>query len=120
MRKAFDLTDRNRQIKGVATLLKTPFDNDGRLDESSYRRQVRHVIDAGTVLLIPGMLGCETYCLSPAEREKCIPISLEEANGRTGLCRSRRCRLHEVVRGTFKQTDRADMVAVIPPPWCLD
>ena len=119
MRKAFDLTDRNRQIKGVATLLKTPFDNDSRLDESSYRRQVRHVIDAGTVLLIPGMLGCETYCLSPAEREKCIAISLEEANGRIPVCAAvGGVGIHEVVNAA-QQADKigADMVAVIPPPW---
>ena len=119
MRNVFDLTDRNRQIKGVATLLKTPFDNDSRLDEYSYRRQVRHVIDAGTVLLIPGMLGCETYCLSPAERETCIEISLEEANGRIPVCAAvGGIGIHEIVNAA-QQAERigADMIAVIPPPW---
>ena len=86
MSGSFDLLDRQRAPRGVATLLKTPFKAENRLDEASYRRQVRHVIDAGTVLLIPGMIGSETYCLPPEDRERCIRISLEESNGRVPVC----------------------------------
>ena len=86
MSGSFDLLDRQRAPRGVATLLKTPFKAENRLDEESYRRQVRHVIDAGTVLLIPGMIGSETYCLPPEDRERCIRISLEESNGRVPVC----------------------------------
>ncbi len=121
MPKAFDLTDQNTKLKGVATLLKTPFDNDSRLDEYSYRRQVRHVIDAGTVLLVPGMLGCETYCLSPAEREKCLEISLEEAKGRIAVCAAvGGVGVNEVSNAAQRAAKiGADMIAIIPPPWVL-
>ena len=86
MSGSFDLLDRQRAPRGVATLLKTPFKAENRLDEESYRRQVRHVIDAGTILLIPGMIGSETYCLPSEDRERCIRISLEESNGRVPVC----------------------------------
>ena len=59
MSRSSELLDPQRAPRGVATLLKTPFKDENRLDEVSYRLQVRHVIDAGTVLLIPGMQGSE-------------------------------------------------------------
>ncbi len=86
MSRSFDLLDRKRARRGVATLLKTPFKPENRLDEESYQRQVRYVIDAGTVLLIPGMIGSETYCLPLADRERCIEVFLEESSGRVPVC----------------------------------
>ena len=52
MSRSSELLDPQRAPRGVATLLKTPFKDENRLDEVSYRLQVRHVIDAGTVLLL--------------------------------------------------------------------
>ena len=119
MSRSFDLLDRHRAPRGVATLLKTPFKSENRLDEASYRRQVRHVIDAGTVLLIPGMIGSETYCLPPEDRERCIQISLEESNGRVPVCAAV-CGIgvYDVARSAARAQEMgADMIAVIPPPW---
>lgn len=119
MPKPFDLPDPERAPRGVATLLKTPFEPENRLDEESYRRQVRHVIDAGTVLLIPGMIGSETYCLPPEDRERCIQISLEESNGRVPVCAAV-CGVgvYDVARAAARAQEMgADMIAVIPPPW---
>ena len=119
MSRSFDLLDRQRAPRGVATLLKTPFKSENRLDEESYRRQVRHVIDAGTVLLIPGMIGSETYCLPPEDRERCIQISLEESNGRVPVCAAV-CGIgvYDVARSAARAQEMgADMIAVIPPPW---
>ena len=121
MSGSFQLLDRRRAPRGVATLLKTPFEPDNRLDEISYRRQVEHVIDAGTVLLIPGMQGSETYCLSPQDRERCIRISLEEASGRVPVCPAV-CGIgvYDVADAARKAQDLgADMIAVIPPPWII-
>ena len=40
MAGSFDLLDPKLAPRGVATLLKTPFKSENRLDEASYRRQV--------------------------------------------------------------------------------
>ena len=119
MPQAFDLLDPERAPRGVATLLKTPFKSENRLDEESYRRQVRHVIDAGSVLLIPGMVGSETYCLPPEERERCIEISLEESDGRVPVCAAvGGIGIYDVANAAVKAQEMgADMIAVIPPPW---
>ena len=116
---SFDLLDPQRAPRGVATLLKTPFKSENRLDEESYRRQVRHVIDAGTVLLIPGMVGSETFCLPPEDRERCIEISLEESDGRVPVCAAvGGIGIYDVANAAVKAQEMgADMIAVIPPPW---
>ena len=119
MSRSFDLLDPTRAPRGVATLLKTPFKPENRLDEESYRRQVRHVVDSGSVLLIPGMLGSETYCLSPGDRESCIQISLEEANGSVAVCAAV-CGfgIYDVAEAAVRAQEMgADMIAVIPPAW---
>ena len=106
------------RLRGVATLVKTPFDEDGRLDEASYRRQVAHVVGAGTVMLIPGMLGSETFSLSAAQRRRCIEICLEEAGG-VPVCPAVGAEgVNDTVAGA-REAERigAHAVAVIPPAW---
>ena len=119
MTATFDLTDADAPLRGVATLLKTPFDADGQLDEESYARQVRHVIEAGTVLLIPGMQGSETYCLPPAGRRRCIEISLSHAHQRVPVCAAvGGLSVAEVVEAAASaEAMGANMIAVIPPTW---
>jgi 4-hydroxy-tetrahydrodipicolinate synthase len=122
MSGSFDLLDPQRAPRGVATLLKTPFKTENRLDEESYRRQVRHVIDAGTVLLIPGMQGSETYCLPPEDRDRCIEICLEESDERVPVCPAV-CGIgiYDVANAAVKaQKMGADLIAIIPPPWITD
>lgn len=115
----FDLLDPQRAPRGVATLLKTPFKAENRLDEESYRRQVRHVIDARTALLIPGMQGSETYCLPPEDRERCIEICLEESGEQVPVCPAV-CGIgiYDVANAAVKAQEMgAHMIAIIPPPW---
>ena len=122
MTGTFDMMNQEAELRGVATLLKTPFDADGQLDEESYVRQVRHVIGAGTVLLIPGMQGSETYCLSPDARRTCIEISLRIACQRVPVCAAvGGLSVTEVVEAALAAEEMgAAMVAVIPSPWVGD
>ena len=119
MNKPFDLLDPARAPRGVATLVKTPFLDDGRLDETSYRRQVRHVIRARTVMLIPGMGGAETFSLSQAEHVRCIEICLEEAQEKIPVCATV-CGMDiaEIVRRGREAADMGvDMVSQVVPTW---
>ena len=50
----FDLFGPEVAPKGVAVHMKTPFLENGRLDEQSYERTARHVVDIGAALVIAG------------------------------------------------------------------
>lgn len=69
-------------MRGIITVLNTPFTIKNELDEASLRRNVRLALDAGVVgFLVPG-LAAELYHLTPEERLRMTQIVVEEACGR--------------------------------------
>lgn len=69
-------------LKGAYTLLITPFDSQGRLDEGGLRRLVRRQIEAGVDGLAPLGVTGENSLLSDKELVRVLEIVLEEAGGK--------------------------------------
>ncbi|CAG4988441.1 4-hydroxy-tetrahydrodipicolinate synthase [Dyadobacter sp. CECT 9275] len=66
-------------VKGIITVLNTPFDSNDRLDEQALRLHVRMAMEAGVAgFLVPAMAS-EVYKLTMAERLKMVGIVTEEA-----------------------------------------
>ncbi len=117
----FDLFNPQSAPKGVATLVKTPLLENGRLDEASFVRQVEHVVDVGTCLAIAGMAGSETYALAEADRVQSLEITLEVCAGRVPVCAAVvGLSVHEAVAAA-QRAERmgADLIALVSPPWIL-
>ena len=73
-------------LRGVYTILPTPFQPDGALDEPGLGRLVDFVIGRGVQgLTILGVMG-EAGKLSDAERERVVARTIEAADGRVPVC----------------------------------
>lgn len=69
-------------LKGIITVLNTPFTNDDEIDFSALKRNVNEAINAGVGgFLVPAMAS-EVYKLSDKERVALVAAVLEEVNGR--------------------------------------
>jgi 4-hydroxy-tetrahydrodipicolinate synthase len=71
-----------RSFAGAGTALVTPFTPDGALDEAALRRLVRRQIEARIDVLVPCGTTGEAATLTPAEQERVVAITVEEAKGR--------------------------------------
>lgn len=60
----------------------TPFDEQGRLDEAAYRRQLGRLREAGVSVYVGGSGSGEGYTLTPEERDRVLGIAVEELKGR--------------------------------------
>lgn len=73
------------QLEGVYSVLPTPFQSNGELDEASLRRVVDLFIDAGvngvTALGVTG----EVARLDDGERQRVLEIVVDQVNGRVGI-----------------------------------
>jgi len=68
-------------IKGIITVLNTPFTEGDRIDLPSLRRNVGNALDAGVVgFLVPAMAS-EVEKLSSSEREEMVSAVLDEVDG---------------------------------------
>lgn len=67
---------------GVFAVLCTPFLENGDLDESSLRRQVRFCLDCGAHGLVAPVNASEFYTLSDEERRRVVEVVAEENAGR--------------------------------------
>lgn len=74
-----------RSLAGAGVALVTPFQDDGSLDEPALRALVRRQVAAGIDVLVPCGTTGESATLSPAEQERVIAVTLEEAGGRPVL-----------------------------------
>jgi 4-hydroxy-tetrahydrodipicolinate synthase len=70
---------------GCGTALVTPFQSDGRADESAMRRLVRRQVEAGVHFLVPCGTTGESPTLSCAEHLRLVGITLEEARGKVAV-----------------------------------
>jgi hypothetical protein len=69
-------------LRGIVTVLNTPFTAANELDVAALRRHVRKALAAGVAgFLVPAMAS-EVDKLTPAERELFVGAVLEEVNGR--------------------------------------
>ena len=69
-------------LRGIVTVLNTPFTATNEVDAAALRRHVRVALDAGVAgFLIPGMAS-EVDKLTPAERDLLVNTVLAEAKGR--------------------------------------
>lgn len=69
-------------FKGSNTALVTPFDNDGALDEKSFRDLIEWQIKEGTSGLVPVGTTGESPTLSHDEHKRVVEICVEVADGR--------------------------------------
>lgn len=69
-------------LRGIVTVLNTPFTAADGVDAAALRRHVRRALDAGVAgFLVPGMAG-EVGKLTPAERDLLVDTVLDEVRGR--------------------------------------
>jgi 4-hydroxy-tetrahydrodipicolinate synthase len=69
-------------LTGAGTALITPFTKGGDIDEKAFRALVRRQVDAGIRILVPCGTTGESATLSPAEKERLVRMTVEEAHGR--------------------------------------
>ena len=114
---SFDLFDPEQTPRGVSTHFKTPFLENGRLDEASFERAARHAVDVGSCLAITGQRGCETLDLSEAERYRSLEISIETCRGRTPvLATAAAATVADTVETAKRMEDMgADMISALAP-----
>lgn len=104
-------------LRGTFTALVTPFADDGTLDEPAFRRMVRRQIEGGVEGLVPCGTTGEAATLDPAEQERLIAWTVEEAGGRvrvvagTGANDTRRA----VALAAGARRAGADAILVVTP-----
>jgi dihydrodipicolinate synthase/N-acetylneuraminate lyase len=69
-------------LRGIVTVLNTPFTAADELDVEALRRHVRKALAAGVVVFLAPGMASEVDKLTPAERELFVTTVLEEAKGR--------------------------------------
>jgi 4-hydroxy-tetrahydrodipicolinate synthase len=77
----------NRQIRGAATALVTPFTPDGAIDKPAFGALVRRQLDACIDGLVLAASTGESPTLSPEEREWLVGTAVEIASERPSRCR---------------------------------
>jgi len=92
-------------LRGAFTALVTPFNPDGSLDETAFRRLVRWQILAGIDGLVPCGTTGESPTLSPDERDQLIAATVEIVGERPSRGRVR------VIAGTGTNDTRATVAA---------
>lgn len=71
--------------RGFVPALSTPLNNDGSLNEASYRKQIEAMLEAGAVgVLSMGSMGCEA-ALSNATFKKTAEVAADTIKGRVPL-----------------------------------
>jgi 4-hydroxy-tetrahydrodipicolinate synthase len=60
----------------------TPFDAEGRLDETAFRRHLQRLVAAGVGVYVGGGGSGEGFVLTPPERRRVLEIGAEELSGK--------------------------------------
>ncbi|MEX1334406.1 MAG: dihydrodipicolinate synthase family protein, partial [Candidatus Limnocylindrales bacterium] len=67
---------------GIVTVLNTPFDESGGIDDDAVRANVAYALDAGVAgFLVPAMAS-EVSKLTESERHRLVATVLDAVNGR--------------------------------------
>lgn len=72
----------SKQLRGVLSALTTPFDSDGRIDDTLLRKIVDRNVDAGVDAVVAGGGTGEFATLSDAERQHLIEVVIDHTAGR--------------------------------------
>jgi 4-hydroxy-tetrahydrodipicolinate synthase len=75
----------NNELHGVIVPIITPVDSDDRVDESSFRKVIRHVIDGGVHGLFVGGSAGEGPLLTEKEWTRMMEIALDENQNKVSL-----------------------------------
>jgi 4-hydroxy-tetrahydrodipicolinate synthase len=73
--------DMKKKLSAVVISI-TPFDQQGRVDEAAFRRQLARLRDAGVSVYVAGSGSSEAYTLTPEERDRVLAIAVEELKGK--------------------------------------
>lgn len=76
---------KNNELHGVIVPIITPVDSDDRVDESSFRKVIRHVIDGGVHGLFVGGSAGEGPLLTEKEWTRMMEIARDENGNRVSL-----------------------------------
>ena len=71
----------NKKLSFVVSSI-TPFDREGRIDETLFRRQLRRFSEAGLAVHVGGSNAGEAYTYTPEERDRVLAIAVEELAGK--------------------------------------
>lgn len=104
-------------LKGSITALVTPFDNNGKFDEKSFRSFVDWQIKQGTQGLVPVGTTGETPTLSHAEHKRVIEVCVEVSAGRVPvLAGAGSNSTHEAIElSQHAEQAGADAVLIVTP-----
>lgn len=79
------MTEAGRDLRGIVTVLNTPFAEDGSVDLRALERHAAYAIESGVVgFLIPGF-AAEVLSLTPDERDAMVRVVSEVAKGRASV-----------------------------------
>lgn len=71
-----------KKVEGMVPIQITPFDGKGNVDEKSYRRLVKYMVDNGvTAILTMGDIS-ESRALTEAQKKRVCEITVEEVKGK--------------------------------------
>jgi len=105
-------------FKGIFPALVTPFTQNDQIDESAYRRLIRHLLPHVDGLVPSGTTGEFTY-MTEAERLRTVEIALEEAAGKPVIAGTGCPSTRATVRLTQAAKDAGATAALVVAPYYL-
>ncbi|RLB24413.1 MAG: 4-hydroxy-tetrahydrodipicolinate synthase [Deltaproteobacteria bacterium] len=106
------------KLKGVFTVMVTPFDPEGKIDEQGLRANIDWYIQEGIHgVICLGSTG-EFTSLSPEERRKVIDLTMDQVNGRVPVIAGTAANAtHEAVQMTQYAQEAGANAAIIVTPF---
>jgi 2-keto-3-deoxy-L-arabinonate dehydratase len=115
--KGFAVTQGDGRLRGILSILVTPFDDDGEFDEESFRSQIDFSIDAGAQAVISTAIFGEFFTLSDRERRHITRVMVDQAAGRVpAIATTSGVSTHHAVELSRDACEAgADMLMIMPP-----
>ena len=110
-------------IRTVVAINVTPFTDDGRIDEASYRRLLVRAADAGISAFTSNGNTSEFYSLTPQERRRAVELTLESVGGSVvlaGVGLDVRTALDEAARHAELGAECVMVHQPVHPFWSVD
>jgi 4-hydroxy-tetrahydrodipicolinate synthase len=105
------------ELRGMLSILVTPFHADGSFDEGSFRSQIDFSIESGATAVIATAIFGEFFALSDSERKRITRVLVEQTAGRvpaiattSGLSAA-----HAIELSVDACEAGADMLMIMPP-----
>lgn len=110
-----------KKLRGVYTVMATPFTSDGKIDEDGLRSNIDWFIEKGVDgVVCTGSTG-EFYALSREERKKVIELTVDQAKRKVGvLAGTAAASTEETINWTkFAEDVGVDGAMIVPPYYCV-